>query len=157
MKEMKFTEVVDAYRALSEQLYLQYRERRDLEWRILVALWSLLAAATYLCASKGLHLGWWSLVGIVVLPLQFIWVAKIVRGEVFEQNLSRYYRQEAERILKHCLRDVQAALPVVVVHTEESSRFPEWMDRLFESYWWWPAVQLGATVLLCGVFIKFAW
>jgi len=156
------TQLIDSYLRLSEQLYNQYNDRRKLEWRINVALWTLLAAVTYLCVSENKHLECFTYWSLLIIPIHFIWIVKIVSGEIREQNLSRSYRKKAERILNYSPDKPSQTDPdqfpqeKISEMPEEESKMPKWLEDAFLSYWWWPIVQLSTTTLLCFSFIKLA-
>jgi hypothetical protein len=113
-----------------------------------LALWTILAAAIYLCVTNHVHLGkaaWWFL---VVVPLHFVWTIKIVTGQVLEQKLSIHYRTCALNLI----RDLTPTLDPVSQPGphEESSTMPSGLLRFFRPYFWWLVVQLGTTVLFCA-------
>lgn len=142
------SKIIDTYCDLSKQLAEEYRARRTLEWQMHLALWTILAAAIYLCVTNHIHLGksaWWFL---VVIPLHFVWTIKIVTGQVLEQRLSIYYRKCALRLLQDPPPALDAASPPS--SEEESSSMPQGLLRFFRPYLWWLFVQMGTTLLLCA-------
>src|SRR5256885_1806563 len=92
-------EKIKAYCTLSEQLHTQYSQRRDLEWKIHISIWTLISATGYLLITQkipvGNNLAWL----ILIIPLHFIWCVKIHAGGFRAQYLSRYYRRAAEQLL----------------------------------------------------------
>jgi len=53
--EMTDKDRIEAYSKLSEQMYKQYNDRRELEWRIQVAIWTFLVAIGYLVVTQHLQ------------------------------------------------------------------------------------------------------
>jgi hypothetical protein len=140
--------IIETYCALSKQLAEEYRARRTLEWQMHLALWTILAAAIYLCVANHIYLGksaWWFL---AVIPLHFVWTIKIVTGQVLEQRLSIYYRKCAVSLLQVSAPAPDSALPPSA--EEESSSMPDGLVRFFRPYLWWLFVQMGTTTLFCS-------
>src|SRR5262252_8515939 len=50
--EMTDKDRIEAYSKLSEQMYKQYNDRRELEWWIHVAIWTFLVAIGYLVVTQ---------------------------------------------------------------------------------------------------------
>ena len=96
---MTDSDQVQAYSELSEQLYTQYHHRRELEWKIHVATWTLLSAVGYLLVSGGIHPGRRLLTLFAMVPLHALWCIKIQIPEFRARHLSVCYRRAAERIL----------------------------------------------------------
>ncbi len=139
---------VETYCALSQQLYTQYHDRRTLEWKMHLALWTLLALTAYLCVTKDKHLGQFALGIFLTVPVHFVWTIKIHKGQLRDHSLSAYYRSQAEKILT-------SRHPTDIM-TESISKLPvchhymETVDSIgFLHYWWWLAVTVGTTFLLC--------
>lgn len=140
-------QIVTAYIALSQQLYNQYHDRRGLEWRIHLALWTFLALIAYLCVTENKHLGNVAYGIFLAIPIHIVWIIKIVRGETLEQNLSIQYRSEIERILR--FRELSKTQNYSeIFKDEEQSQMPKWMER-FKSYYWWFGVQVATTAFIC--------
>jgi hypothetical protein len=102
MADDQLASAVNAYVSLSAQMHAEYDSRRSLEWKMHIAVWTLLAATGY---SIGyLHL----LVRLIyllpwlgfLLGLHLIWCVKIQQGQRVEQDLSRFYRSRAEDLLR---------------------------------------------------------
>jgi len=138
---------IEAYRALSQQLYTQYHDRRTLEWRIHLGLWTLLGLIAYLCVTNDKHFGLVALAVFLAVPIHFIWIIKIVRGEILEQKKSIIFRLKAEQILD--CQDTFAGKTSLSLNQEEKSDMPRILSKGFESYWWWLALVLGTTFFLC--------
>ena len=52
---------IEVYLQLSDNLYKQYHDRRALEWKVHIAVWTLLALTAYLCVTNDKHLEWCTL------------------------------------------------------------------------------------------------
>jgi hypothetical protein len=142
------SKIIESYCALSKQMAEEYRARRTLEWQMHLALWTILAAAIYLCVSNHIHFGkaaWWIL---VVVPFHFVWTVKIASGQAREQKLSIYYRTCAVSLLRDAAPAQDASLPLAT--TEEGSTMPTSLLNFFRPYLWWLFVQVGTTMLLCA-------
>ena len=99
--ELTDEQIVKGYIDLSKQLYKQFQDHRDLQWRVHITLWTFLAFIAYLSASTGkLHLGNFAAIILLTIPIHFIWLLKAHRGEVLDLNLSGRYRTVAEMILR---------------------------------------------------------
>lgn len=143
---------VETYCALSQQLYTQYHDRRTLDWRIHLALWTLLALTAYLCVTNDRHLGHLACGVFLLVPIHFVWIIKMARGQIFEQKLSIIYRLKAEHILSCRYPDGEKTLPIP--EWEEKSDMPRILSKGFASYWWWLSVEVATTLLLCmGVWL----
>jgi len=156
-------EQFQAYSTLSEQLYTQFHHRRELEWRIHVAIWTLLAAAGYLLVSQKICLGHLRPVPLfalfVMVPiLHFLWCVKIQIPEFRSRHLSREYRLAAERILTDQQRGEGRQLNTLIDSEENRQDDPHpWIQKRFESNWWWLMVEVGTTLLLTTAVVYFAW
>src|SRR5947207_9903305 len=136
---------------LSEQLYHQYHDRTTLEWRIHVAFWALLAAAAYAVMRYPPHLGPWSLLGTLMIPIHLIWTIKIHVGNVKEQDASIQYREAAEQMIGFTLPRQSPS------SRHERSQMPQWLAKSVANYLWWPSVEVGTTMILCAFVVAKAW
>jgi len=131
---------VQAYSQLSEQLYKRYNDRRDLEWRIHVAIWTFLAAIGYLLVTQHIHPGKKLLLVLLIVPLHAVWCIKIHIGEFRDQHHSEGYLKAAERIL------AGAEAPLLC---EEPPPYPPvQIQDILHSWWWWIAVEAGTTAVI---------
>ncbi len=140
-------QISKSYIELSQQLYKQYLDRRDLEWRIHLTLWTFLSLIAYLFVTNDLHLGNTAYGVFLTVPLHFVWMIKIHKGQKLELNLSIRYRNEAEKILKST-RLSQSLDSGNLYQDEERSKIPGWIEKGFESYYWWLGAELFATILI---------
>ncbi len=138
--------IIDTYCELAEQLAEAYRARRSLEWRMHVALWTLLGVIIYLCIEKDQHLEATAAVVFFAVPIHLVWIVKIARGQIREQELSKYYRSCAVNLLQGAKL---ADLPPPP--KEEGSTMPPWLDKSVTSYLWWVFVLIGTTLILCTI------
>ena len=122
-EKMTDNDQFQAYRALSEHMYTEYSHRRELEWKINVAVWTLLSAVGYLLVSQKIHLGCRLLPLIAMVPLHTLWCIKIHRGEYREQRLCDRYRAEAERILGEQESEVVPVVRTVFAFSFSGSSF----------------------------------
>jgi hypothetical protein len=158
-QRMTDNEQFEAYRGLSEQLHTQYNQRRDLEWKIHVAIWTLLSAVGYLLISEKLHLGC-SLIFYLfpIIPLHAVWCVKIHTREFLDRDLSIRYRQAAERILTEQPKgEYQQLNRLIDDGVNRALQPPRWLRNGFESYVWWLVAEVGTTVLLAGAIVWIAW
>jgi hypothetical protein len=94
-------------------------------------------------AACSQHWGACSLMLLLAVPLHALWCIKIHRGLVLEQNLGIRYRKAAELLLTATLPSAARNAPLwwlratPVDGAEERSNMPDWLQRAFESYWWW--------------------
>jgi len=139
-----------AYIALSKQLDQQYARRRSLEWKIHLAIWTLLVAAGYALLTYAPTI---SRVGLVValaimVFVHLVWAVKIHTGQFRDQQLSIVHREKAESILQNDLDNVGAATIDASKSREQWARMPDWLEIVFASYWWWLGAEVGTTVLM---------
>ncbi len=135
-----------AYIDLMQQLYRQYHDRRDLEWRVHILIWTLLVLIAYASISTEFQLGCIAGIIFLFLPLHLFWLAKIVRGEVSDYHRSMIYRDRAEKIIEFEMpsdEDLKKYL-----EKEGRSQLPNWIAKNFESYYWWLAVVMSTTFIL---------
>jgi hypothetical protein len=131
-------EQFQAYRTLSEQMHNQYNQRRELEWKNHVAIWTLLSAVGYLFVSQKIHVGGWSYALFAMVPLHALWCVKIHIGEFRDQHLSICYRQAAERILSEQPKgEGQQENGLIDKAENQAEHPPKWVRRVFEGYGWW--------------------
>lgn len=140
---------LDVYRALSEQLHTQYNQRRELEWKIHVSIWTLISAIGYLLVSQKIHVGWELIWLFVMVPLHFVWCIKIHTGVFRDQHLSTLYRRAAEKLLKPG--------PIIDDEAGGALRPPRSLRRFFEGYGWWLVAEVGTTLLLTAAVVYIAW
>jgi hypothetical protein len=148
--ELTDEQIVKGYIDLSQQVYKQFQNHRDLQWRVHVTLWTFLAFIAYLSASTGkLHLGYFAAIIFLTIPIHIIWLLKTHRGEVLDLKLSRRYRNEAEMILRSSKStDNLSSNKYKSFEEEERSEMIPWIERVFKHYIWWIIVDVGMTVLL---------
>jgi hypothetical protein len=147
-----------AYRSLSEQMHTQYTQRRELEWKNHVAIWTLLAAVGYLLVVQKIHLGCHLFALLVMVPLHALWCVKIHTGEFRDQSLSVCYRRAAERILVEQSKVGDQQLNTLVDDGENRApQPPPWLRDLFEGYAWWFLAEVGTTALIAVAVIYIAW
>jgi hypothetical protein len=124
-----------------------------LEWRIHLYLWVFLALIAYLSVTQNRHFGDIAFGLFLVVPLHFVWIVKIVTGEVRDQILSIRYRAAAEKILGFP-RPPKYPDETAILESEEWSKMPRWLVKPFRSYLWWLGAEIGTTLLMCiGVII----
>lgn len=136
------------YVTLSEMLYRQHHDRRALEWKIHLALWTLLVVAGWAIVSNDKELGAMSLIFFVAFPIHLVWCLKIHRGIVREQNLSIRYRKAADFIVSG---------GTAIDDLDEPSTFPTWIERRFKHYLWWLGTLLATTGLLIIIVVWLTW
>jgi hypothetical protein len=148
-EKMTNNEQFQAWHDLSEHSYKEYNDRRELEWKINVAVWTLLSAVGYLLVSQKIHLGCRLVPLFAMVPLHALWCIKIQRGEYREQQRADRYRIAAERILAG-----QGGAP----GEEEPKPLPQqrFFDR-FKSYWWWLFITVGMTSFVAAAVVTIAW
>jgi|ERR1700674_1222560 len=147
-------DIIAAYCALSKQASEEYRDRRSLEWKMHLSLWTILSAIIYVCITHNKHLGWWATAMLAAIPIHLIWIIKIHRGQIAEDDLSKIYRYRAERLLPkpdHLEKGRLASKP-----RGESIMPPSWESR-FKSYLWWVFIELGTTIIIITVGLKLIW
>jgi len=155
--EMTDKDRVEAYSKLSEQLYKQYHDRRELEWKIHVAIWTFLAAIGYLVVRQHLHPKYSVFGLLLIIPLHAIWCIKIHIGEFRDLHHSIEYRQAAERLIVR--REItETANEKTLIEGETPVLQPSQEVRhRFECYWWWVIVEAGTTALITIAIIVLAW
>ena len=154
---MTHEERVKAYCHFSEQLYKQYRDRRHLEWKIHVALWTALAATGYAFMKEDKHLHYSSLWLILAVVLHLIWCVKIHIGEFRDRDFSIRYRQAAERLLGPAPVPTEGEGLIDAAEPTFTNRPPKWVEQRFEPYLWWLGAELGTTLLIAYVVIYLVW
>ncbi len=138
--EMTDSDRTQAYSQLSDQLYKRYNDRRDLEWRIHVAIWTFLAAIGYLLVTQHIHPGKMLLLVLLIIPIHAVWCMKIHIGEFRDGHRSEGYLRAAERIL--------AGNPERLICDEPAPIPPPRIRKVLESWWWWIVVEAGTTALI---------
>lgn len=141
----------DGLLKLSHQMMTQYHERRNLEWRIHVLLWTLLVAGAYFIVKVGINVQpWkWAVLLVFVLLVHIIWTLKMQLGEIRDQDLSVQYRKAAQAVIVG-----EQSVPSIVEPDEERSPMPLWLRKLLHGYWLWNIVVLGTTAVM-GIAIAF--
>ena len=136
----------ELYRALSEQMHTQYDQRRDLEWKIHVSIWTLISAIGAMFVTQKIYLGpiVWSL--IVIVPIHLVWCVKIHIGGFRDRHLSEVYRSAAVGLIK------KNATETVDDREERTKLPPLWIRKTFGpydgGYLWWLGAEVGTTLLL---------
>jgi len=143
-------QIVNGFIALSQQLHKQHQDSRNIESRVHITLWTFLAFIAYLSVSTDkLHLGKFAAIILVIIPIHFIWLLKIQRGEVIDSKLSNHYRTEAEIILRSSKSmSNPSSNKYKSFEEEERSKMIGWIEWAFKSYYWWIIVDVGMTILL---------
>jgi hypothetical protein len=139
----------EIYRALSEQLHNQYNQRRELEWKIHVSIWTLISAFGYLLVSQPVCIGHKVLLLFLMVPLHLIWCVKIHTGGFRDQHLSTQYRRAAELLLTNGR--------LVDDGAENALLPPPWLRDKFRAYGWWLLAEVGTTFLLAAAVAYLAW
>jgi hypothetical protein len=145
-KKLTDKDRAELYRALSEQMHTQYDQRRELEWKIHVSIWTLISAIGTMLITQKIYLGpiVWCLFAIV--PLHLIWCVKIHIGGFRDRHFSDAYREAAVRVIE---KDVTEKAD----DSEESVKLPPpWIRTIFrrydKGYLWWLGAEVGTTLLL---------
>lgn len=146
--------IISAYCALSQQASEEYRDRRTLEWKMHLALWTILSAIIYVCITKDKHLEGWAWVVFLAVPIHFIWIIKIHRGQIGEDDLSKHYRCCAELLLPKATPSEESELKST---RKGESTMPRILERSFKSYSWWLFIELGTTLIICIVALQLIW
>jgi len=154
--EMTDKDRIEAYSKLSEQMYKQYKDRRELEWRIHVAIWTFLVAIGYLVVTQHLQPKYSVFGLLLIIPLHAIWCIKIHIGEFLDQHHSIGYRRAAERLIAHRGTSI-APKQETLIDDEKPLLPPPEVQNIFDSYWWWVAVEAGTTALITMAIIVLAW
>lgn len=137
---------VEALTKLSHQMMTQYHERRNLEWRIHVLLWTLLVAGAYFIVTVGINVqSWiWVVLLVLVFGVHVIWTLKMQLGEIRDQDQSVRYRKAAEAVIIAG----QSNLPSLEEPGEEQSPMPGWLRKRLHGYWLWNFVTFGTTAVM---------
>jgi len=145
---MSDEQICNMYLELSQLAYKQYHDRRELEWRIHITIWTFLALIANFFISNNIHLENYAYGIIVFFLLHFIWIIKIWKGEILEQHLSICYRDKAEELLIQSRKSLSTALPLKCKDYAQS-KIPCWIDKCFNSRDWWLVIELVTTLILC--------
>lgn len=140
---------LEAYRAFSAQLHDQYNQRRELEWKIHVSIWTLISAVGYLLISHEIYIGPKVMWLFVMVPLHLIWCVKIHTGGFRDQYLSVRYRQAAENLLTQ-RRPIDD-------EAEHAPHPPKRLRAMFRWYGWWLVAEVGTTFLLIAGIVYITW
>ena len=146
---MNENERVAGLMTLSRQMMTQYHERRNLEWRIHVLLWTLLVAGAYFVGTVAINvtplwLGAWS---AVVLVFHVVWTLKMQLGQVQDQEMSAKYRKAAQTMLVDSRPELEAIIKPDHEHSPQHT-MPPWLRNNLRSYWLWNVVILGTTAAM---------
>lgn len=144
--QMTEMEQVQILTNLSQQMMTQYHERRNLEWRIHVLLWTLLVAGAYFIVTVGINVkSWvWVVLLLLVFVVHIIWTLKMQLGEIRDQDQSVRYRKAAEALVV----SGQAILPSEHESGNEQSALPQWLQKRLQGYWLWNVVIFGTTAVM---------
>lgn len=145
---------IETYCALSKQHAEEYRSRRALEWRLHLAIWTILSATVALCLSNEVKLGGMAFCLFFAVPIHLIWTVMIVRGEIIEQNLSFYFREKALELIHDDRDERHRAMlgeTTSVGLRRRGAQMPNRLRESFGHYYWWVFVQVGTTLLLSSV------
>jgi hypothetical protein len=152
MKEEKLNlEKARAYMDLSQNMYIQYHQRRSLEWRMHITLWTLLVLFGAFCIEKNLHFKELSLFIFLIIPFHFIWIIRMLSGVIQEQNLSINYRTRAVKILEEFNvqeGNKEAEFLLLPFEEKEWALYPVWAKQFFKGFSGWLSLELGITLLL---------
>jgi len=137
------------YVSLVKQMHTQYDNRRSLEWKTHLAVWSLLAASTYGAATLHLSthtLPWYCslLLGLAlffIVVLHLLWTIKIHAGQKKDLNLKQHYREMADNAL-------DPSAPDLNTEAEGVQNMPEPLREKTEKYWLWLMADIGTTACL---------
>ena len=132
---------VEAFLKMSHQMMTQYHERRNLEWRVHILLWTLLVVGAYFIIKTGMnvHLGIFVFILVIIFIIHIIWTLKMQLGEIRDQNLSIQYRELAEN-------EMMINIPQQDV---TKATMPSWLRNMLRSYWFWNAIVFVTTALMC--------
>lgn len=152
--KMSDEQICNKYIELSQLAYKQYHDRRELEWRIHIEIWTFLALIAYFCVSNEIkNIGNLAFGVFIFLLLHFFWIIKIWRGEILEQHLSICFRLKAEEILIQSRDSISATLPVNCTDYAKS-KIPCWIEKIFKYRCWWLILELIPTIIICiGIII----
>jgi hypothetical protein len=152
MKEdLSNLEKARAYLDLSQNMYTQYHQRRALEWKMNITLWTLLVLYGAFCKEKNIHLEELGLLIFLTIPIHFIWIISMLRGVIQEQNLSINYRTRAVKILEEFnfqKDNKEAEFVLLPFEKKEWAIYPTWAKQIFKGFSGWLFLELGITILL---------
>ena len=153
-------ERANAYISLSNQLSQAYNWRRSLEWKIHIALWTLLAASGYAYLRFNPDFGIKALVPILIILVPFVFLhlvcsIKLHRSENKEQKLSIEFRKKAEAILERG-GDDQPKDEGLNIKKEKTLDAPPSRKKCFEGYWWWLVIEVSTTIIIAIVIVFLA-
>lgn len=146
---MKESERVAGLTALSHQMMPQYHERRNLEWRTHVLLWTLLVAGAYFVGTVAINVAplrlwiWLS----VVLICYIVWTLKMQLGQVQDQEMSALYRKAAEIILVNSQPKLKEIIRPGHKHPPRHT-MSQWLRNKIRAYWLWNVVVFGTTAAM---------
>lgn len=125
--------------SLYKQQMERFHQTQEIEWKVNIAFWTLLAAGTYLARGKGLAIcpcAAWVLV-FVVVTLHLWWLLMIHKSEQTDKKFWVRYRAEALAIIR--------GKPVHDDEKEEHSNRSGFDELL------WLVPEVGMTALLVSV------
>jgi hypothetical protein len=148
---------VDGLLRLSEQQYNDYKDRCSLEWKVSIALWTLLAALG--AAELGSHpkpLGPWALIVLFAIPIHFIWQVKILSSHFERQKKVKEYQLAAAHLIEfdQIISEAQIMAP-----EGEAYRYKglEKLGKIFRHSSWWLIVVISTTTIISAVVVRLAW
>jgi len=150
-EEISNLEKARAYMDLSQNMYTQYHQRRSLEWRMHITLWTLLVLFGAFCTEKNIHLEQLAFLIFLIIPFHFIWIIRMLGGVIQEQNLSINYRTHAVKILEEFkvpADNKEAEFMLLPFEKKEWAIYPKWAKKLFKGFSGWLSLELGITILL---------
>ena len=143
------------YISLASAYHEAYDARRSLEWKIHVGLWTLLAALGYAMLTFKLVIPFAELIPLAAafVVLHALWMLKMHQGQMRDLRFAVDCRDKAKAILDRA--EEGPIRPVAGSHSIKSA-FPEKLDRLFASYYWWPLIEIPTTVVIAWLILAAA-
>jgi hypothetical protein len=137
-------ELAKTYISLATQMHAQYDARRSLEWKIHIAVWTLLALSAYNLPTLAprIEVPRLAITLAVFAALHLLVTAKFLYLEKGDREESNKYRKKAVELLNQLDNGT----------TEENkSSLPRWLEPALKSWWTWILAEFGTTVCLAVV------
>lgn len=148
MNNITDSQRLEALTKLSLQMMTQYHERRNLEWKIHVLIWTLISVFTYFSVTSNVKMNicvFAFFIGLLVI-IHFFWTFMMQVSQAIDKDQSLIYRLAADALLSN------QPMPTITNPNINNSSWAKW--RKYKQYKW-ALVIIGttATMGLAAIFL----
>ena len=142
------TDRVNACLDLCRQARERFRQIEGTEWKINFSIWAFLGAIAYLSLTTAppTKFGWASIYLLLIVPIHWRAIWRLIRSERDWQEWANYYRREARRILELPSQCTENPMPVETDNQSLRKIGCEWI-----------VLDVALTVILAAGVIYLIW